>query len=110
MKKYLSICRRLAVMTVCVHVSHYIASLWHRLGWYALLMFNGMLIAMAIHIAVAALAVLTQEMENTIWLYRDLMALGRFPSDIYTQPMRGIITYVFPIAVMISFPAKAYLG
>ena len=56
------------------------------------------------------MAVLTQELENTIWIYRDLMTLGRFPSDIYAAPMKNILTFVIPIAVMISFPAKACLG
>ncbi len=77
---------------------------------YAFLTINGLLIAFAIHIAVASLAVLTQELENTIWIYRDLMTLGRFPSDIYESPMRGILTFIIPVAVMVSFPAKAFLG
>ena len=63
-----------------------------RLVEYGFLLLNGMVIAFAIHIAVAGLAVLTQELENTIWIYRDLMTLGRFPSDIYDAPMRGILT------------------
>ncbi len=77
---------------------------------YVILSLNGLLIAAAIHIAVASMAVLTQELENTIWIYRDLMTLGRFPSDIYSAPMRGILTFIVPVAVMISFPAKACLG
>ena len=81
-----------------------------RLLVYGLLLVNGLVIAFAIHIAVASLAVLTQELENTIWIYRDLMTLGRFPSDIYDSPMRSILTFVVPVAVMVSFPAKAYLG
>ena len=85
---------------------------WHSIHivLYAILTLNGLLIAFAIHIAVAALAVLTQELENTIWIYRDLMTLGRFPVDIYDAPMRGILTFIVPVAVMVSFPAKAYLG
>lgn len=81
-----------------------------RLAIYGVLVFNGLLIAFSIHILVAALAVLTQELENTIWIYRDLMTLGRFPSDIYDRPMRFILTFFVPVAVMVSFPAKAYLG
>lgn len=81
-----------------------------NMAGYVFLCSNGMLIALAIHIAVAALAVWTQEMENSIWIYRDLMTLGRFPSDIYDPTMRSILTFVMPIAVMISFPAKAFLG
>jgi ABC-2 type transport system permease protein len=77
---------------------------------FAGLVANGMAIAFSIHVAVAALAVLTQELENTIWIYRDLMTLGRFPSDIYDAPMKAILTFVVPVAVMVSFPAKAFLG
>lgn len=77
---------------------------------YLLLTLNGMLIALAIHIAVAALAVLTQELENTIWIYRDLMTLGRFPSNIYSHRLQFVLTFVMPVAVMISFPVKAFLG
>jgi ABC-2 type transport system permease protein len=81
-----------------------------RLLLYVLLCVNGMLIAMAVHIAVAALAVYTQELENTIWIYRDVMTLGRFPADIYGPHLRAVLTFVIPVAVMISFPARAYLG
>jgi ABC-2 type transport system permease protein len=77
---------------------------------YGLLALNGLVIAFAVHIFVASLAVITQEMENTIWIYRDLMTLGRFPSDIYDSPMRAILTFIVPVAVMVSFPAKAFLG
>lgn len=81
-----------------------------RLALYVLLCLNGMVIAGSIHIAVAGLAVLTQELENTIWIYRDVMTLGRFPVDIYSSNLRVILTFVIPVAVMISFPAKAFLG
>ena len=38
------------------------------------------------------------------------MTLGRFPSDIYTSFLQAVLTFVIPVAVMISFPAKAFLG
>lgn len=81
-----------------------------RILLYLLLTANGVAIAFAIHVVVAAIAVATQQMENTIWLYRDLMVLGRFPVDIYAPGLRLFLTCVVPIAVMTSFPAKAILG
>jgi len=81
-----------------------------RLFVYALLVLNGVVIALAIHIFVGALAVRTQELENTIWVYRDMMFLGKFPMDIYSRTLRWMLLTVFPIGVMISFPAKALLG
>jgi len=76
---------------------------------YSVLCINGMLIALAIHIAVAALAVWTQELDNTIWIYRDVMTLGRFPVDIYSTVVRQVLIYVVPVAVMVSFPVKGFL-
>ncbi|MBI3551910.1 MAG: ABC-2 family transporter protein [Elusimicrobia bacterium] len=81
-----------------------------RYALYTLLTFNGIGIAMAIHIFVAGLAVRTQELENTIWIYRDIMFMGKFPVDIYGGAARWVLTLVIPIAVMVTFPAKALLG
>lgn len=81
-----------------------------RLGIYLLLLVNAVAIAFAMHVLVAALAVWTQELNNTIWIYREMMFLGKFPMDIYAAPLRWAITFVLPIGVMVSFPAKALLG
>ncbi|OGR87783.1 MAG: hypothetical protein A3A86_05325 [Elusimicrobia bacterium RIFCSPLOWO2_01_FULL_60_11] len=77
---------------------------------YVLLCANGLVIAFSIHVLVAALTLRTQQMEETIWMYRDLVNLGRFPVDIYTPFLQVILTFVFPIAVMVSYPSKALLG
>ena len=81
-----------------------------RYALYALLTLNGIGIAFAIHIGVAGLAVRTQELENAIWIYRDVMFMGKFPVDVYSGVARWALTLVIPIAVMCSFPAKALLG
>ena len=77
---------------------------------YALLCLNGIVIAFSIHVLIASITVWTQQMENSIWLYRDLVSLGRFPIDIYTPFLRALLTFVLPIAVMVSYPTKALLG
>lgn len=83
---------------------------WPRYAAYLLLTLNGVSIAMAIHIFVGGVAVRTQELENTIWIYRDIMFMGKFPVDIYGTAARWMLTLVIPIAVMCTFPAKALLG
>ena len=114
---FLDVLTILPVFAITFYVMRHIAGANGQAGipiirWflYGLLALNGLVIAFAIHIFVASLAVITQEMENTIWIYRDLMTLGRFPSDIYDSPMRNILTFIVPVAVMVSFPAKAFLG
>lgn len=68
------------------------------------------LIALAIHIIVVAIGIITTEVDHTIMIYRDLTQMGRIPIDVYTQPVRVALTYLIPIAVMISVPAQALLG
>jgi ABC-2 type transport system permease protein len=83
--------------------------LW-RYALYFALTVNAIVIAFAIHVGVAGLAVRTQELENSIWIYRDLMFMGKFPVDIYGKLARWVLTLAIPIAVMCTFPAKALLG
>lgn len=77
---------------------------------YSILLLNGIFIAMAFHIAVLALGIITLEIDHTILIYRDLKNLGRLPIDIYKQPLRGLLTFIIPIGMMITFPAKALMG
>ncbi len=68
------------------------------------------LITLAIHIIVVAIGIITTEVDHTIMIYRDLTQMGRIPIDIYAQPVRIALTYLIPIAVMITVPAQALLG
>jgi ABC-2 type transport system permease protein len=81
-----------------------------RLALYLLLCANGVVIAFALHVLIASLTVRTQQMENTIWMYRDMMSLGRFPMDLYSRPIRFVLVSVLPVGIMVSFPSKALLG
>lgn len=81
-----------------------------HLMWYLILCANGILIATSIHIFIVAMSILTQEVSSQIWIYRDLMTMGRFPIDIYSQALQVILTIIIPIAVMVSFPAKIIIG
>lgn len=77
---------------------------------YILLLANGLLIATAFHIAVLALGIITLEIDHTVMIYRDLTSLGRFPVDIYKEPLKGILTYLIPVGIMVTLPAKALFG
>ena len=78
--------------------------------FYVLLTINGLLLATAFHIAVISLGIITLEIDHTIMIYRDITNLGRFPIDIYKQPLQGILTYLIPVGIMITLPAKALMG
>jgi len=77
---------------------------------YFALLLNGFLIALAFHIFVLAIGILTAEVDNTLWLFRDLSQMGRFPVDIYQNPLRSVITFIIPVGIMVTFPAKAAMG
>jgi ABC-2 type transport system permease protein len=78
--------------------------------YYLILLFNGFLIATAFHIFVLSLAIVTLEVDHTVMIYRDLTSLGRLPIDIYKQPLQGFLTYLIPVGIMITLPAKAIMG
>lgn len=78
--------------------------------FYILLLINGLIIAAAFHITVLSLGIITLEIDHTIMIYRDLTNLGRFPIDIYKEPLKGFLTYLVPIGIMITLPAKALMG
>lgn len=81
-----------------------------RILLYSILCFNGVLIAFALNLFIATLTFYFQETENLFLLYRDLMTVGRFPTEIFSNPLQIIFTFVLPIAVIIAFPAKVLMG
>ncbi len=77
---------------------------------YLLLIANSLLIALSIHILVLALGVLSTTVDSAIMLYRDIIQMGRVPIELYVEPLRGFITFIIPVGIMMSFPAKALIG
>ncbi len=77
---------------------------------YFFLVVNSLMIAMSFHIYVLALGILTTEIDHAIMIYRDVTSMGRFPIDIYSEPLRSFITFVLPVGILMSLPAKAMLG
>jgi ABC-2 type transport system permease protein len=92
----------------------YLGSLLHpsviNTLYFVLLFINSLIIATAFHIIVLSLGIITLEIDHTVMIYRDLTSLGRFPVDIYKQPLQGILTYVIPVGIMMTFPSKALMG
>lgn len=74
------------------------------------LIINGLVIAAAFHIIVLALGILSTEIDHAIMIYRDLTRMGTLPVDIYAEPIRTFFTFVVPIGIMMTFPAKSLFG
>lgn len=77
---------------------------------YILLLLNAFLLAAAIHTIILAFSVIAQEIYSQIWVYRDLMGMARFPTDIYSQVIQFALTFILPVTVMVTFPTKALIG
>lgn len=77
---------------------------------YLILIFNGLILAIAFHVLVLSMAITTYEVDNTLMIYRDLSSLGRVPVDLYREPLRFFITFVLPVGIMVTFPVKALIG
>jgi len=78
--------------------------------YFFLLVINGVLIATAFHVVVVSMAIITLEIDHSVMIYRDLTNLARFPVDIYKEPLKAILTYLIPVGLMITIPAKAMMG
>lgn len=92
------------------YMAHLINPSFLQSALYVILLINGLIIAAAFHIFVLGLGIVTFEIDHTIMIYRDLTSLGRFPIDIYKEPLKSIITFLVPIGIMVAFPAKAIMG
>jgi ABC-2 type transport system permease protein len=77
---------------------------------YFLLIINALMISTAFHILILALYVRYLTVDYLTLLYRDLVSLGRLPVEIYREPIRWILTFVVPVATMVTVPARALMG
>ncbi len=77
---------------------------------YLVLILSSFILGLAFHIGFLGIGILTTEIENIVWIYRDLSGMGRIPIDVYREPLRTFLTIVIPIAVIVTFPAKALMG
>lgn len=77
---------------------------------YVFLICNALIIVCSFHILVLAIGVLSTEIDSALWLYRDVTLMGRIPIDIYTEPIRFLLTFVVPVGIMMTLPAKAFMG
>ena len=77
---------------------------------YLTLLINGFLIATSFYIAIIALGIVTLEIDHSVMIYRDLTNLGKLPVDIYKEPLKGFLTYIIPVGIMVTLPGRAIMG
>lgn len=77
---------------------------------YILLIFNGIIIAASFYIFIISFGIITLEVDHATMIYRDIEDLGKLPIDIYREPLKSVVTYLIPIGVMVTLPAKVFMG
>lgn len=76
-----------------------------------LIMFaSSILLSAGFHITILALGILFINIDHLVMIYRDLTVLMRIPVDVYSLPLQFFLTFILPLAVMFTFPAKALMG
>jgi ABC-2 type transport system permease protein len=92
---------------------------FHRLGrWPApshvvaavLLLGCAALILYSIWILVVSAAFFVVKVDNLSYLFVSIFDAARWPADVFRGALRIVFTFVVPLAVMTTFPARALLG
>lgn len=69
-----------------------------------------LIMAVSLNVIIASLAFWVTEIENGVWIYRDLVYVGRFPPEIYPTSIRNVFTFLIPVLLIVSTPTKALIG
>lgn len=98
------------IIAVIFYVGGFLSPTGFEIIIYFLLLISALVISMSFHIMVISMGIMTMEIDNSVMIYRDLSSMARFPVDIYKGPLGTILTYVIPLALMMTFPAKGLMG
>ncbi len=94
----------LVVLGIGIDQLDRIPTLWNATGW-LLMLAVGVVITWTSRLLLASLAFWAPHFELDV-LYGALWQFGRYPVDIYRQPIRSVLTYVLPVAFIASIPAR----
>lgn len=71
---------------------------------------NALFLAMGFHILILSIGILTTEVDNIMWMYRDFTKMLSFPIDIYKEPLKSFLMFGLPIGIMMAVPVKVLFG
>jgi ABC-2 type transport system permease protein len=77
------------------------------LSW-LLLVCAALVVTWALSVLLACLAFWAPKLQLDVF-YHSAWQLGRYPTDVFARPLRVILTYVFPMALIASVPTAALL-
>jgi ABC-type uncharacterized transport system permease subunit len=68
----------------------------------------GTVVTWSLSVLLACLAFWAPKLQLDVF-YHSAWQLGRYPTDVFARPLRVLLTYVFPMALIASVPATALL-
>ncbi len=83
---------------------------WAGMAGFLVLGLAGVAIMYALALAVQCLAIWSIGSEGLDDLIQGMVEAGRFPVDLYRGIVRGLLTFIIPVAMLTTFPAEALLG
>ncbi len=69
-----------------------------------------MIVLYSLWILVVSVAFFAVRVDNLSYLFNSILDAGRWPITVFKGLLRWVFTFVFPLALMTSFPAMALLG
>jgi ABC-2 type transport system permease protein len=82
---------------------------WQALGFAAALLLGGLMIY-SLWLMVTTVAFWVVRVDNILNLFEGLYAAGRWPVGIYPGWLRGLLTFLVPVAFAVTVPAEALTG
>lgn len=113
--------RRTDILDFVVLVPLWILTLWFifsrgltpnliYLLYFLVFYLNALIVAFALHLFVCSVGVITLAIDHLIEVYRDILNLAHFPTDIYQRSIQTLLTFAVPVIIMITVPTKALMG
>lgn len=81
-----------------------------RVALAVLLFVCGLVILYSLVLAAVTTSFFAGRVDNLAYLVTSVLDAGRWPTAVFRGALRWVFTFVFPVAVMTSFPADAILG
>jgi ABC-2 type transport system permease protein len=75
-----------------------------------ILLLNSFVLGFSFHLIVCGVGIMTTEVDHLLWIYRDVTSMARFPTDIYREAIRWLLTFSIPVVILFTIPAKVLMG
>ena len=79
-----------------------------NLLWFLLMFLAALVTLYAIWMLLMTMSFWFVKVENLTFLFSSLFETARFPVNVYKGLLRIFLTYIFPVAVLTTFPAAAF--